>query len=58
MQVAGGGHIIFSWVEFFGYLLLGCSVMSVSFIICMTLLFIPLAGLQFCVGLDFVTPWL
>jgi hypothetical protein len=30
---------------------------SVSFIICMlTLLLIPLAGLHFCVGLDFVTP--
>jgi hypothetical protein len=30
---------------------------STSFIICMlTLLLIPLAGLHFCVGLDFVTP--
>ncbi len=39
------------------YLLLGCSVISVSFIICMlTLLLMPLAGLHFCVGLDFVTP--
>jgi hypothetical protein len=30
---------------------------SASFIICMlTLLLMPLAGLHFCVGLDFVTP--
>jgi hypothetical protein len=35
----------------------GCSVISVSFIICiLTLLLMPLAGLHFCVGLDFVTP--
>jgi hypothetical protein len=48
---------IFSWVEYFGYLLLGCSVISVSFIICMmTLLLMPLAGLHFCVGLNFMTP--
>jgi hypothetical protein len=47
---------IFSWVDFFGYLLLGCSVISVSFIICMlTLLLMPLGGLHLCVGLDFVT---
>jgi hypothetical protein len=47
---------IFSWVECFGYLLLGCSVISVSFIIFMlTLLLMPLAGLYFCVGVDFVT---
>jgi hypothetical protein len=33
------------------------SVTSESFIICMsTLLLMPLAGLHFCVGLDFVTP--
>jgi hypothetical protein len=39
----------------FVYLSLGCSVISVSFIICMlTLLLIPLAGLHSCVGLDFV----
>jgi hypothetical protein len=45
------------WVECFGYLLLGCSVISASFIICMlTLLLMPLAVLHFCVGLDFVTP--
>jgi hypothetical protein len=43
--------------ECFGYLLLGCSVIFVYFIICMlTLLLMPLAGLHFCVGLDFVTP--
>jgi hypothetical protein len=31
---------------------------QVSFVICMlTLLPMPLAGLQFCVGLDFVTPF-
>jgi hypothetical protein len=48
---------ILSWVECFGYLLLGCSVLSVSFMICiLTLLLMPLAGLHFCVGLDFVTP--
>ncbi len=41
----------------FGYFLLGCSVVSVSFVICMlTLLLMPLAGLHFCVDLDFVTP--
>jgi hypothetical protein len=35
------------------------SVLSVPFIICMlTLLLMPLAGLHFCVGLDFVTPLL
>jgi hypothetical protein len=40
-----------------GYLLLGCSVISVSFIICMlTCRLMPLAGLHFCVGVDFVTP--
>jgi hypothetical protein len=39
-----------------GYLLLGCSVMSVPFIICMlTLLHMPLPGLHFCEGLDFMT---
>jgi hypothetical protein len=39
------------------FVYLGCSVISVSFIICMlTLLLMPLAGLYFCVGLDFVTP--
>jgi hypothetical protein len=38
-------------VECFGYLLLGCSLISVSFIICMlTLLLIRLAGLHICVG--------
>jgi hypothetical protein len=47
---------IFSWVEYFGYLLLGCSVITISFNICMlTLLLMPLTGLHFCVGLDFVT---
>jgi hypothetical protein len=46
----------FSWGEYFGSLLLGCSVISVSFIIFMlTLLLMPLPGLHFCVGLDFVT---
>jgi hypothetical protein len=41
----------------FGYLLLGGSVIPVSFIVCMViLLLMPLAGLHFCVGLDFVTP--
>jgi hypothetical protein len=45
------------YLECFGYLLLGCSVISASFIICMlTLLLMPLAGLHFCVGLYFVTP--
>jgi hypothetical protein len=40
-----------------GHLLSGCSIISVSFIICMLiLLLMPLAGLYFCVGLDFVTP--
>jgi hypothetical protein len=40
-----------------GYLLFVCSVISVSFIICMlTLLLMPLAGLHSCVGLDFLTP--
>jgi hypothetical protein len=40
-----------------GYLLLGCSIISVFFIICMlTLLLMPLADLHFHVGLDFVTP--
>jgi hypothetical protein len=40
-----------------GYLLLGCFVISTSLIICMlTLLLMPLAGLHFCVGLDFVIP--
>jgi hypothetical protein len=44
-------------VECFDYLLLGSSVISLSFIICMlSLLLMPLAGLHFCVGLDFVTP--
>jgi hypothetical protein len=38
-------------------LLLACSVISVPFTIFMlTLLLMPLAGLHFCVGLDFVTP--
>jgi hypothetical protein len=40
-----------------GYLLLNSSVISVSYLICMlTHLLMPLAGLHFCVGLDFVTP--
>jgi hypothetical protein len=53
----GWSLVIFSCC--FGYLLLGCSVVSVSFIICMlTLLLMPLAGLHFCVELDFVTPLL
>jgi hypothetical protein len=40
-----------------GYLLLGCSIISVSFIIYMLpLLLMPLVGLHFCSGLDFVTP--
>jgi hypothetical protein len=48
----GGNRFIF----YFGYLFLGCSVISVSFIICMlTLLLMPLAGLHFCVGFDFMT---
>jgi hypothetical protein len=39
-----------------GYLLLGCSVISVTFNICiLTLLLMLLAGLHFCVGLNFVT---
>jgi hypothetical protein len=39
-----------------GYLFSGRYVISVSFIICMlTLLLVPLAGLHFCVGLEFVT---
>jgi hypothetical protein len=51
----GWVFFIFSWVDCFRYLLLGCSVISVSFIICMlTLLLMPLAGLHFCVGLDFL----
>jgi hypothetical protein len=51
-------HIyVFSWVECFGYLLLGCSVLSLSFIVCMwILLLMPLADLQFCVGSGFATP--
>jgi type II secretory pathway component PulF len=41
----------------FWLFILGCSIISVFFIICMlTLLLMPLAGLHFCVGLDFVTP--
>jgi hypothetical protein len=41
-----------------GYLLLGCSIISLSLNICMlTLLLMPLAGLLFCVGFDFVTPF-
>jgi hypothetical protein len=40
-------------------LLMGCSVISVSSIICMlTLVLMPLAGLHFYVGLDLVTPFL
>jgi hypothetical protein len=39
--------------------IVGCSVISVSYIIYMlTLLIMHLAGLHFCVGLDFVTPFL
>jgi hypothetical protein len=39
-----------------GYLLLGCPIKSVSFIICtLSLLLMPLADLHFC-GLDFVPP--
>jgi hypothetical protein len=39
---------IFTLVERFGYLLLGCSAISVSFIIFMLiLLLMPLAGLHF-----------
>jgi hypothetical protein len=50
-------RFVFSWVDCFGYLLLNCSVKSIPYIICMfTLLLMPLAGLNFCVGLDFVTP--
>jgi hypothetical protein len=44
-------------IKYTGSLLLGFSVQSVSCIICMlTLLLMPLAGLYFCLGLDFVTP--
>jgi hypothetical protein len=51
-------NVILSGVECFGYWLLGCSIISVYFIIYMlTLLLMPLAGLHFCVGLDFVTPY-
>jgi hypothetical protein len=51
------GLYFFLWVNCFGFILLGCSVISVSFLICMlTLLLLPLAGLHFCAGLDFVTP--
>jgi hypothetical protein len=40
-----------------GFLKLGCSVISVSFIICLlTVSLIPLAGYYFCVGINFVTP--
>jgi hypothetical protein len=40
------------WLFIVGLFCLSC-------IICMlTLLLMPLAGLHFCVGLDFVTPWL
>jgi hypothetical protein len=40
-----------------GYLLLGCSVISVSFIIwLLALLLMALAGLHFYAGLDFMTP--
>jgi hypothetical protein len=45
--------------EIFWLIIVACSVTSVSFIICMlTLLLMHLAGLHFCVGLDFVTPLL
>jgi O-methyltransferase involved in polyketide biosynthesis len=51
------GFFNFSWVDCFGYLLLGCSIISASFIICMlTLLLMTLTGLHFCVGFEFVTP--
>jgi uncharacterized membrane protein len=50
--------LVFLYFSFcFGYLLLGCYVISVSYIICvLTLLLMPLAGLHFYVRLDFVTP--
>jgi hypothetical protein len=42
---------IFSWVDCFGYLLLDCSVISISFTNRMlALLLMTLAGLHFCVG--------
>jgi hypothetical protein len=51
-RISFWSFFISSWVERFGCSLLSCSVMSVSFIICMlTLLLMPLAGLHFCVGL-------
>jgi hypothetical protein len=41
-------------VDCFGHLLLGCSVIPVYFINCtLNLLLMPLAGLHFCLGLDF-----
>jgi hypothetical protein len=52
-----GTFLYSSWVDCFGYLLLGCSIISVSIIICvLILLLMSLAGLHFCVGLDLVTP--
>jgi hypothetical protein len=46
---------VFPWRTF--RLLLIVIIIIVSFIICMlTLLLMPLPGLNFCVGLDFVTP--
>jgi hypothetical protein len=50
-EIYGRSIPLCSWVDCFGYLFLGCSVISVSFIICI----MTLTGLHFCVGLDFVT---
>jgi hypothetical protein len=47
---------IFFVVFFSIYLLVGSSVISVFFIICMLTLLLMLAGLHFCVGLIFMTP--
>lgn len=55
--IRGFSFSLFFMGGFFCYFLLGCSVISISCIICMlTLILMPLAGLHFCVGLDFVTP--
>jgi hypothetical protein len=50
-------NLSFSWVECFGYLLLGCYVISVSLIICiLILLLLPLTGLHFCCRIRFCDP--
>jgi hypothetical protein len=53
--IVGCFFLFYGWID----LVIYCwgFLISVSFAICMlTLLLMPLAGLLFCVGLDFVTP--